>query len=101
MKTTNFIYTTEQIQKKSFDDVTCKRLCYIEMTNEQKDIINAYPCEIKEAPNGFTAIFIDGFAEIFNPDFGSFFAKTEDGIAKIRKYVETGEEFEIVGDEVK
>jgi hypothetical protein len=101
MKATDFTFTTKEIQRRIFDEPTCKKLNWIEATKEQKEAVNNFPCEIKDAPNGFTAIFIDGFAEIFNSNFGSFFAKTESGIEKIKNYVETGAEFEIVGDEVK
>ena len=101
MKTTDFKFATQEIKNRIFDETTCKKLKWCEASKEQNKAINSFPCEIKDAPNGFTAIFIDGFAEIFNSNFGSFFAKTESGIEKIKNYVETGVEFEIIGDEIK
>jgi hypothetical protein len=101
MKATDFTFATKEIQSRIFDEPTCKKIKWCEASKEQNEAINNYPCEIQNAPNGFTVIFIEGFAEISNPDFGSFFAKTESGIKKIKKYIETGAEFEIVGDEVK
>lgn len=101
MKAIDFTFTTKEIEKRIFDESTCKKLNWCEHSKDQIAAINTYPSEIKDAPNGFTAIFIEGFAEISNPDFGSFFANAESGIEKIRNYVESGIEFDIVGDQVK
>ena len=101
MKTTDFTFTTKEIGKRIFDEQTCKKLNWCGHSIEQITAINNYPCEIKDAQNNFTVIFIEGFAEISHPEFGSFFAKTESGIKKIRDYVESGIEFDILGEEVK